>query len=313
MTSRKFILSLFLIWLSPIVTSCEKSASPSVDDRMVVVTTFTIIADMAREVAGEAAVVESLIKPGSEIHSYEPTPKDIVRAQKAKLILSNGMNLEAWFAKFYQHLGNIPNVVVTEGIKPIDISGGPYKGKPNPHAWMSPTLALHYVENICEAMSTRDPSNAEIYRKNALSYQTKIRALDVTWREALSRIPTEKRCLVTSEGAFAYLCADYGMQDVYLWPINADAQGTPQQVQSVIELVRSRAVPVVFSESTVSDKPMRQVARETGTRYGGLLYVDSLTDSAGPVPSYLKLLEHNARTMVDGFLQNQQEDDGNHP
>jgi manganese/iron transport system substrate-binding protein len=284
------------------VLGCKPSEKPVKSDKLVVVTTFTIIADMAREVAGDAAVVESLIKPGAEIHGYEPTPKDIVRAQQARLILSNGMNLEAWFAKFYQHLDNVPNVVVTEGITPIDISGGPYEGKPNPHAWMSPTIALTYVDNICAALSTHDANNAGVYRKNADAYKVKILAVDAKLRETLSKIPAEKRCLVTSEGAFAYLCKDYGMQAVYLWPINADAQGTPQQVQSVIDRVRSQGVPVVFSESTVSDKPMRQVARETGTRYGGVLYVDSLTDADGPVPSYLQLLQHNANTIVAGFL-----------
>lgn len=282
---------------------CQRADNAAASGKLVVVTTFTIIADMAREVAGDAAVVESLIKPGAEIHGYEPTPKDIVRAQKAKLILSNGMNLEAWFAKFYQHLDAVPNVVVTEGITPIDISGGPYAGKPNPHAWMSPTLAMSYVERIYEAFAKHDSRNAEVYRKNADAYKAKIQAVDVKLRETLSKIPAEKRCLVTSEGAFAYLCKDYDMQPVFLWPINADAQGTPQQVQSVIDRVRSQAVPVVFSESTVSDKPMRQVAQETGARYGGVLYVDSLTGADGPVPTYLQLLEHNAHTIVGGFLE----------
>ncbi len=285
-----------------VACGCGNKQKPADTGKLVVVTTFTIIADMAREVAGEAAVVESLIKPGAEIHGYEPTPKDIVRSQRARLILSNGMNLEAWFAKFYQHLETVPNVVVTEGIRPIDISGGPYAGKPNPHAWMSPTLAMNYVDKISAALQTYDAANAEVYQRNAESYKAKIRTVDAKLRDTLSKIPVNKRCLVTSEGAFAYLCEDYGMQPVYLWPINADAQGTPQQVQSVIDRVRQQGVPVLFSESTVSDKPMRQVAQETGARYGGVLYVDSLTDADGPVPTYLRLLEHNANTIVGGFL-----------
>ncbi len=284
------------------MVACDKTPAKRADERMVVVTTFTIIADMAREVAGEAAVVESLIKPGAEVHGYEPTPKDIVRAQEADLILSNGMNLEAWFAKFFQHLDKVPNVVVSEGIEPIGISGGPYEGKPNPHAWMSPTLAQKYVDNICEALVKADSKNESIYRANAATYKAKIQALDAPLRATLEKIPDGQRQLVTSEGAFSYLCKDYGMQGLYLWPINADAQGTPQQVQSVIDAVRAQKIPVVFSESTVSDKPMRQVAQETGARYGGVLYVDSLTDASGPVPTYLDLLQHNADTIVRGFL-----------
>ncbi len=292
----------FLIITALLSVYCQKQSARRGDERLIVLTTFTIIADMAREVAGDAAVVESLTKPGAEIHGYEPTPKDIVRAQQADLILSNGMNLEAWFEKFYQHLGDVPNVVVSSGIAPISISGGPYDGKPNPHAWMSPTHALMYVDNICAALAKADAKNESLYRANAESYKTRIRALDGPLRASLEKIPAGQRQLVTSEGAFSYLCHDYGMQALYLWPINADAQGTPQQVQAVIDVVLSQKIPVVFSESTVSDKPMRQVAQETGARYGGVLYVDSLTDADGPVPTYLDLLEQNAETIVHGFL-----------
>jgi len=302
MTAFRRIFSCFMIITCLLVASCDKQQSRGGDGRVVVLTTFTIIADMAREVAGDAAVVESLTKPGAEIHGYEPTPKDIVRAQQADLILSNGMNLEAWFEKFFQHLKQVPNVVVSEGIEPISISSGPYDGKPNPHAWMSPTLALTYVDNICAALVKVDGKNEAVYRANAEAYKKKIQALDAPLRATLEKIPAGQRQLVTSEGAFSYLCKDYGMQALYLWPINADAQGTPQQVQAVIDAVRAQKIPVVFSESTVSDKPMRQVAKETGARYGGVLYVDSLTEADGPVPTYLDLLQKNAETIVHGFL-----------
>ena len=118
----------------------------------------------------------------------------------------------------------------------------------------------------------------------------------------LARIPAGQRWLVTSEGAFPYLARNFGMRELFLWAVNADQQGTPQQVQKVIDGVRANKIPVVFSESTVSDKPARQVAKESGARYGGVLYVDSLTDEKGPAPTYLRLLEHNAETIVKGFL-----------
>lgn len=294
---------LLMMALSGWLVACGGDGSSRRDEgRLVVVTTFTMIADMAREVGGDVAVVESLIKPGAEIHGYEPTPKDVVRAQRADLILSNGMNLEAWFAPFFARLKGVPHVVVSEGVEPISIDGGPYQGKPNPHAWMSPTLALRYVDNICAAMSKADPAHAAIYRANADAYQKKIRAVDERLKSSIARIPAERRCLVTSEGAFVYFCRDYGMKPLFLWPTNADSQGTPQQVQAVIDAVRQRRVPVVFSESTVSDKPIREVARETGARYAGVLFVDSLSAADGPVPSYLKLLEHNVETIVAGFL-----------
>ena len=266
-----------------------------------VVTSFTIIADMAREVAGDAAEVESITKPGSEIHGYEPTPKDIVKAQGADLVLWNGMNLELWFEKFFQNVKDVPSAVLTEGIQPMGITEGPYTGKPNPHAWMSPSNAAIYVENIRKALVKMDPDNEATYNANAAAYTAKIKALDEPVRQKLSSIPEHQRWLVSSEGAFSYLCANYGLKQLYLWPINADAQGTPQQVQKVIDGVRSNKIPVVFSESTVSDKPARQVCKETGAHYGGVLYVDSLTDESGPAPSYLKLLEANADTIVKGF------------
>jgi manganese/iron transport system substrate-binding protein len=266
-----------------------------------VVTTFTVIQDIAQSVAGTAAVVESITKPGAEIHDYQPTPLDIVKAQAADLVLWNGFNLERWFESFFENVRNVPSAVVSEGVAPMGITEGPYTGKPNPHAWMSPTDALSYVENIRKALAKYDPGNAETYGRNAAAYADKIRALDGPLRARLAAIPENQRWLVTSEGAFSYLIRDYKMREAYLWPINADEQGTPQQIRRVIDLVRKNRVPVVFSESTVSDRPAKQVARETGARYGGVLYVDSLSAANGPVPTYLDLLKVTVETIVRGF------------
>jgi len=266
-----------------------------------VLTTFTILRDMAQNVAGDAAVVESITKPGAEIHGYEPTPQDIVKTQKADLVLWNGLNLERWFEKFFQNVEDVPSVVVSDGVEPMGIGEGAYKGMPNPHAWMSPNNALLYVENIRKALVTHDPANAEAYNRNAAAYSERIKAIDKPLRERLAAIPQGQRWLVTSEGAFSYLARDYGLRELYLWPINADQQGTPQQVRRVIDEVRKNGVPVVFSESTVSDKPARQVAKETGARYGGVLYVDSLSEKGGPVPTYLDLLETTVATIAKGF------------
>ncbi len=268
-----------------------------------VVTTFTVFADMARNIAGDAAVVESITKPGAEIHNYRPTPGDILRAQDADLILWNGLNLELWFEKFFANLSGVPGVIITEGIEPMSISEGPYEGKPNPHAWMSPTDAGIYVDNIRNALVQYDPGNAGIYRENAERYKAEIHAAIAPLREELSAIPEEKRWLVTSEGAFSYLARDFGLKELYLWPINADAQGTPQQVRKVIDAMRAHNIPAIFSESTVSDKPARQVARETGAKYGGVLYVDSLSTEDGPVPTYLDLLRVTVGTIAKGLTQ----------
>jgi manganese/iron transport system substrate-binding protein len=266
-----------------------------------VATTFTIIQDIAQNVAGDAAIVESITKPGAEIHDYQPTPQDVVRAQGAQLVLWNGLNLERWFERFFGNLKGVRSATVTEGIEPMPIREGPYNGKPNPHAWMSPRGALLYVENIRKALSAADPAQAAIYQRNAEAYAARIRALEEPLRARLARIPEAQRWLVTSEGAFSYLARDFGFREAYLWPINADEQGTPQQVRRLIDLVRRNKVPVVFSESTISDRAARQVARETGARYGGVLYVDSLSVAEGPVPTYLKLLEVTVDTIARGF------------
>ncbi len=290
---------LFLLWgatLLAAVTAAEAQQKP-----LRVVTTFTIIQDIAQNVAGEAAIVDSITKPGAEIHDYQPTPLDVVKAQNADLVLWNGMNLERWFERFFDNVKNVRSAVVSEGVEPMGIREGPYQGRPNPHAWMSTAGALIYVENIRKALSAADPANAEVYARNAAAYSEKIRAIAAPLKARLDKVPPERRWLVTSEGAFSYLARDLGWREAYLWPINADEQGTPQQVRRLIDLVRKNKIPVVFSESTVSDKAARQVARETGARYGGVLYVDSLSAANGPVPTYLKLLETTVATIAAGF------------
>ncbi|WP_156912061.1 metal ABC transporter substrate-binding protein [Kaistia adipata] len=267
------------------------------------VTTFTIIADMAQNVAGDAAIVESITKPGAEIHNYQPTPGDIVKAQDAELILWNGLGLELWFEKFFANLDKVAEVTVSAGVEPIGISEGPYSGKPNPHAWMSPDAALVYVDNIRDAFVKHDPANADAYKANAEAYKAKISATVAPIRDALTAIPEEKRWLVSSEGAFSYLARDFGLKELYLWPINADQQGTPKQVRKVIDAVRANNIPAVFSESTVSANPAKQVARETGAAYGGVLYVDSLSEADGPVPTYLDLLRVTSETVAKGISQ----------
>lgn len=272
-------------------------------ERLKVVTTFTVIADMAQNVAGDAAEVVSITKPGAEIHGYAPTPRDLVKVQDADLILWNGLDLERWFEQFFSNLRGVPAATVSDGIVPIAISGGEYDGKPNPHGWMALDSAEIYIDNIRDALSAADPDNAAHYAANAAAYKQQVADVIGPLREAARNLPDNRRWLVTSEGAFSYLARDFGLNEAYLWPINADAQGTPQQVRAVIDTVRAHDIPAVFSESTVSDKPAKQVARETGAAYGGVLYVDSLSEPDGPVPSYLDLLRVTSETIVKGLQQ----------
>lgn len=272
-------------------------------ERLKVVTTFTVLADMAQNVAGDLADVVSITKPGAEIHGYEPTPRDIVKAVDADLILWNGLNLELWFEQFLSNLGDVPSVTLTDGIEPIAISEGTYNGKPNPHAWMGLENALIYIDNITAALSEHDPINAALYAANAAAYKDQLRDTIEPLREQIAEIPEDQRWLVTCEGAFSYLARDFGLKELYLWPMNADQVGTPQQVRKVIDGVRENEIPTVFCESTVNTSPAKQVARETGALYGGELYVDSLSEADGPVPTYLDLLTVTARTVAEGLTK----------
>ena len=286
---------------SAIAAVCLVLAGPVAAQDFKVVTTFTVIADMARNVAGDAAEVVSVTKPGAEIHGYEPTPQDLVGAIDADLVLWNGMNLELWFEQFLANLGDKPWATVSVGVDEIPIAEGGYEGKPNPHAWMSLDNALIYVDNIRDALSEHDPENAEVYAANAESYKAEITEAIAPLRDLIHTVPEAQRWLATCVGAFSYLARDFGLNEVYLWPMNADQTGTPQQVRRMIDTIRDKSIPVVFCESTVNTDPAKQIARETGARYGGELYVDSLSEADGPVPTYLDLLRVTTQTVVNGL------------
>ena len=296
---KQKIIIIIKIFLSIIVTI--KTNIVYAEEKIRLVTTFTIIADIAKNVAGDRVIVESITKPGVEIHNYKPTPKDVLRARKADIILWNGLNLEQWFSRFFSNVDNTPSVVISNGIKPISIFEGEYTGKPNPHAWMSTKNALVYVDNIYSALADIDPKNKEYYANNANKYSEQILKIQSKIKKKLRFIEPSKRFLVTSEGAFSYLAEDLNMQEIYLWPMNSDRQGSPQQIRKVIDTVLKNDIPVVFSESTVSDKPAKQVASETNAIYGGVLFVDSLSEKDGIVPSYLDLLDVTTDRIVNGF------------
>ena len=280
------------------LTACTGStASESDNDKPVVLTTFTVLADMASNVAGEHLQVESITKAGAEIHGYEPTPGDIRKASKAALILDNGMNLEAWFEQFTADL-DVPRVTVSDGVKPVNIAEDAYKGLPNPHAWMSPLNAQVYVDNMADAFAELDPENADAFRTNAAAYKQELQDVQDQLVTELGALPENQRALVTCEGAFSYLARDAGLTERYIWAVNAEQQATPQQIAATIEFVKDNQVPAVFCESTVSDAPMQQVVEATDTAFGGVLYVDSLSEADGPVPTYLDLIRHDTQTII---------------
>lgn len=267
----------------------------------VILTTFTVIADMAQNVAGDKAVIRSIVKTGSEIHGYEPTPSDLVKAQEADLILDNGLNLERWAERFYNSIPKVPRVTLSVGVQPVEITESSYQGKPNPHAWMSPQNALIYVENIRKALVELDPANAKTYDANAARYSQQIKQIDQKLRTAVDAVPPAQRHMVSCEGAFSYITRDYGLKESYLWAVNSEQQATPKQIEKVIATVKTNRIPAVFCESTVSHEAQMTVVKATGSKFGGVFYVDSLSPADGDASTYLKLLEHNVTTLIQGL------------
>jgi manganese transport system substrate-binding protein len=283
----------------------QPADTETTDKKPVVLSTFTIIADMVAEVGGDKIDSRSITKPGAEIHGYEPTPSDLVKAQDAAVIFENGMNLELWTEKLRASLPDVPVVRVSDGVTVINITEDAYAGKPNPHAWMSPEQGLIYVENIRRELTRLSPENADYFAARAADYSARIRALDEHLEATIAAVPEDKRALVTCEGAFAYLAKDYGLDEIYLWATNSEGQGTPQQVARVIAEVNQRNIPTVFCESTVEPRLQNEVASATNAELGGLLYVDSLSEADGPASTYIGLLEHTTNSIVEGLTRTQ--------
>ena len=301
--SRRVAFALALTALALTTSGCRQINRQNQSDsgKPEVLTTFTVLADLARNVAGDRLRVQSIVKPGSEIHGYQPTPSDIERASQADLIVENGLGLELWARKFTANAGNIPSVTLSEGMDPLLIEEDAYAGKPNPHAWMSPQRTMAYVDQLEQAFRRLDPAGAEQFSANAAAYKQQLQDLDDELRSALDAIPAERRVLVSCEGAFTYLARDYGLDEAYLWPVNAESQVTPKRMARLINTVRDRQIPAIFCESTVSDKAQRQVAAESGARFGGTFYVDSLSAAEGPAPTLLDLQRHNVALLIDGL------------
>ena len=294
--------AVMLILIAFLLASCRsRDQDLASDSRPQVLTTFTVLADLASNVAGDRLRVASIVKPGAEIHGYQPTPSDIERASKADLIVENGLGLELWSHRFTSAAGDVPTITLSEGMDPLLITEDAYSGKPNPHAWMSPQRTMAYVDHLERAFSQLDPAGAEVYAANATAYKAKLQTLDDELRTAIGALPEQQRLLVSCEGAFTYLATDYGLEEAYLWPVNAESEITPKRMGRLIDTVRERQVPAIFCESTVSDKAQREVAAAAGARFGGTFYVDSLSSPDGPAPTLLELQRHNVGLIRKGL------------
>ena len=280
--------------------ACKRISNNNETKKEVILASFTVLADIIENVVKEDFIVRSITKPGVEVHGYQPTPSDLVKASKAFVFVENGFGFELWAAKFVSNL-KIKRITIADNLKPIFISEDSFKGKPNPHAWISPKQGMLYVDIIVESLSELRPSKREFFEKNGKSYKNKISKLDEEFSLFINKLDIDKRFLVSCEGAFSYLTKDYGFNEVYLWPVNAESQITPKRMAKTISLVKNNDVPSVFCESTVSNESQMVVVNETGTNFGGNLFVDSLSNDSGPASSYLKMLEHNMNLIKKGL------------
>jgi len=269
-------------------------------EKKLILVSFTILEDIVKNIVGNEYYVESITKPGMEVHGYQVTPSDLVRGSKAIIFIENGFGFELWAEKFVNNL-NVERITIANNLEPIFINEDIYKGKPNPHAWISPKRGIIYVDTLLEELSQLDPDNKEKFKKNAQTFKNKLKNIDEDFSLFLNTVQKSKRYLVSCEGAFSYLANDYGLKEAYLWPVNAESQVTPKRMVKVINLVKEKQIPAVFCESTVSSESQESVAYETGAFFGGNLYVDSLSKKNGPAESYLKMLKYNLVTIKNGF------------
>ena len=297
---KKLLLFVFSFLIFLTTNSCKRTSFEKETNKEVILASFTVLADIIENVAKDEFVVKSITKPGVEVHGYQPTPSDLIKASKAFVFIDNGFGFELWAEKFVSNL-QIKRVTISNRLEPIFISEDFYKGKPNPHAWISPKRGMIYVDVIVDSLSELKPSEAESFKNNGQIYKNKIAKIDKDFSLFINNLEKNNRYLVTCEGAFSYLTNDYGLKEAYLWPVNAESQITPKRMARTISLVKNKNIPSVFCESTVSNESQMVVASETGAKFGGDLFVDSLSQNNKSANTYLKMLQHNLTLIKKGL------------
>ncbi len=300
MSKKSLLLILTCLLFLFSTNACKRISTKKENNKELVLASFTVLADIIQNVAKNDFIVKSITKPGVEVHGYKPTPSDLINASEAFVFVDNGFGFEIWSEKFVSNL-KVKRITIADDLDPIFINEDFYKGKPNPHAWISPKRGILYVDIIVKSLSEFRPSKRELFEKNGEIYKNKLSKIDQEFSLFVKNLDKDKRYLVTCEGAFSYLANDYGLNEVYLWPVNAESQITPKRMARVISLVKKKKVPALFCESTVSNESQMVVVNETGAKFGGNLFVDSLSMDEGPANSYLGMLKHNLNIIKRGL------------
>jgi ABC-type Zn uptake system ZnuABC Zn-binding protein ZnuA len=291
-------------WLVPLLALSACAAAPNpARSRPKAVATINILADLVSQVAGDRVEVVSLIPVGGDPHTYEPVPKDVQRVAESQLVFYNGLGLEKWLEELIENAGGRRvAVVLTQGLRPAVQTEGRYRGDPDPHLWMDPVFAKKYVENARDALVRFDPEGRATYERNAARALRELDALHAWIQQQVAQVPPHRRKLVTTHDAFRYFGQRYGFRVVgTIWGISTEDEPSAQEIARLVDRIRAEKVPAVFVETTINPKLMERVAREAGVRVGEKLYGDSLGPSGSDADTYVKMMRHNVRAIVEAL------------
>lgn len=310
MKKFSFIALLFLAVLGLFACSSQQKDSAADSGKLKVVATNSIIADMTKNIAGDKIDLHSIVPVGKDPHEYEPLPEDVKKTSQADLIFYNGINLEtggnAWFSKLVKNANKEENkdyYAVSDGIDVIYLEGQSEKGKEDPHAWLNLENGIIYAQNIAKRLIEKDPKNKATYEKNLQAYVDKLTKLDQEAKEKFKNIPDDKKMIVTSEGCFKYFSKAYGVPSAYIWEINTEEEGTPDQIKSLVQKLRQTKVPALFVESSVDERPMNTISKDTGIPIYAKIFTDSIAEQGQEGDSYYSMMKYNLDKIAEGLSQ----------
>ena len=310
MKKCRYLVLLLVAIVGLVACSSQKSSSDSSSSKLNVVATNSIIADITKNIAGDKINLHSIVPVGQDPHEYEPLPEDVKKTSQADLIFYNGINLEtggnAWFTKLVKNANKVENkdyFAVSEGVDVIYLEGQNQAGKEDPHAWLNLENGIIYAKNIAKQLIAKDPKNKDFYEKNLAAYTEKLHKLDQEAKQAFKNISEEKKMIVTSEGCFKYFSKAYGVPSAYIWEINTEEEGTPEQIKTLVEKLRQTKVPALFVESSVDERPMKTVAKDTNIPIFAKIFTDSIAKEGEEGDSYYSMMKWNLEKIAEGLNQ----------
>ena len=300
---QKLLVALLFL---PFFAACSAGEARSDNGKLNVVVTNSILADMTKNIAGDQINLHSIVPIGQDPHEYEPLPEDIAKASDADLIFYNGINLEnAWFSKMVKNAQKVENqdyFAASDGVEVIYLEGQSAKGKEDPHAWLSLENGIIYAQNIAKQLMVKDPKNKDVYQQNLDTYTQELAALDAKAKSSFAAIPADKKLIVTSEGCFKYFSKAYDIPSAYIWEINTEEEGTPQQTRDLVQKLKAGPTPAaLFVESSVDDRPMKTISRETGIKIYTKIFTDSIAKKGEAGDSYLAMMKWNLEKIAEGL------------